>query len=364
MKRLFFFLLLLSPSMCLLAQNTFEVKGFCISAPPSDQVGPFIDFLENELAPNGINTLVLRVDYNYAYESRPELRGENPLSKIQVKQIVNKCKTLNINIIPQVNLLGHQSWHSEHTKLLQVYPEFDETPHIALPENYVWPNDDGLYCKSYCPLHPKVHEVVFDLMDEILDVFEADAFHAGMDEVFYLADDNCPRCKGMDPAALFAGELIKINNHLSQRGARLWIWGDRLIDGAQTGIGMWEASMNNTARAIDMIPKSVVICDWHYEKAFPTAAYFAIKGFDVITCPWRKPEVAVDQVKMMHDFKMNSTPEMAAHYLGMMQTYWSSTTKFIEEQKASTGNEANAVTCFKAMVNTMKTIESSNGKQE
>ncbi|PIF01218.1 MAG: glycoside hydrolase [Maribacter sp.] len=358
MKRLFLSILLLIPSIYLIAQNTFEIKGLCISAPPSDKVGPFIDFIENELVPNGINTLVLRVDYNYAYESRPELRGENPLSKVQIKQIVDKCKKSDIKIVPQINLLGHQSWHSKHHKLLQVYPEFDETPHIALPKDYVWPNDDGLYCKSYCPLHPNIHEVVFDLVDEILDVFETDAFHAGMDEVFYLADDNCPRCKGKDPAALFANELIKINDHLAHRGARLWIWGDRLIDGAITGIGPWEASMNNTARAIDMIPKSIVICDWHYEKAIPTAAYFAIKGFDVVTCPWNKPDVAIAQVRMMRDLKLNSTPEMATHYLGMMQTYWSSTTEFIEEQKqASTRNRT---TCFKAMVNTMKAIELSN----
>ena len=359
MKRKILSSLLLLSAWFFHAQNAFEIKGFCISAPPSDKVEAFIDFIENELAPHGINTLVLRVDYNYAYESRPELRGKNPLSKSQVKQLVNVCKNLNINIIPQVNLLGHQSWHSEHTKLLEVYPEFDETPHISLPEKYVWPNDDGLYCKSYCPLHPEVHAVVFDLMDEILDVFEADAFHAGMDEVFYLADEHCPRCKGLDPASLFAGELTKINNHLAKRGARLWIWGDRLINGSITGIGMWEASMNNTDRAIDMIPKSVVICDWHYEMAYPTAAYFATKGFDVITCPWRKPEVAVAQVGMMHDLKKNSTPEMAGHYLGMMQTYWSSTTNFIEELEKSNEGDVNAAQCFRAMMGAMNKIESS-----
>jgi len=338
-------------------QKAFEIKGFCISAPASDKVDPFIDFIKNNLAPAGVNTLVLRVDYNYAYESRPELRDENPLTKTQVKKIVNTCKTLNINIIPQVNLLGHQSWHSKHTKLLQVYPEFDETPQVQLPENYVWPNDDGLYCKSYCPLHPDVHEVVFDLMDEILDVFEANAFHAGMDEVFYLAHEDCPRCQGMDPATLFAGELTKINNHLNKRDARLWIWGDRLIDGATTGIGMWEASLNNTARAIDMIPKTVVICDWHYEKAYPTAALFAMKGFDVITCPWRKPDVAIAQVKLMNDLKNNSTPEMASHYLGMMQTYWSSPSNFIAEQKISAENKENSAESFKAMINAMNELE-------
>ena len=74
-----------------------------------------------------------------------------------------------------------------------------------MPEDYEWPNDDGLYCKSYCPLHPDVHEVVFALVDEIMEVFEAKSFHAGMDEVFYIGEDECPRCNGKDKAELFAG---------------------------------------------------------------------------------------------------------------------------------------------------------------
>ena len=346
-------LLLLTLTLQLHAQNTFEIRGFCISAPASDAVDEFVDFIKTELAPNGINTLILRIDYNYTYESRPELRDENPLSKAQVKELVRTCKELNINIIPQVNLLGHQSWHSKVSKLLEVYPEFDETPHVQLPEKYVWPNDDGLYCKSYCPLHPDVHKVVFDLVDEILEVFEATAFHAGMDEVFYLANEHCPRCKGLDPALLFANEVEKISDHLEKKGARLWIWGDRLIDGATTGIGMWEASMNNTARAIDMIPKSVVICDWHYEKALPTPAYFAMKGFDVVVCPWRNADVAIDQVNMMNEFKTNSTPEMSSHFLGLMQTYWSSPSQFIKEYKSSAKDvdrEMSSPACFRAMI--------------
>ncbi|GHB70837.1 hypothetical protein [Persicitalea jodogahamensis] len=134
-----------------------------------------------------------------------------------------------------------------------------------------------------------------------MEVFEAKSFHAGMDEVFYLADDKCPRCKGMDPAVIFAGEVTKISNNLAEKGVRLWIWGDRLLDGNTSGIGMWEASMNNTARAIDMIPKSVVIFDWHYKLPLPTMHYFAQKGFDVVACPWNQPEVAEKQVQIMHE---------------------------------------------------------------
>lgn len=355
----------LGSSLSIMAQSHFEVRGLCIKAPAKESVDRFITFIDEELALMGINTLVLRVDYNYAYTSRPELRDDGPLTENDVKKLVAVAKKHQIRLIPQVNLLGHQSWHTKTSKLLEVYPQFDETPEVKFPETYEWPNKDGLYCKSYCPLHPEVHDVVFDLVDEIMEVFEASAFHAGMDEVFYLANDNCPRCKGKDPAELFADELQKIANHLEKKGARLWIWGDRLIDGSETGIGMWEASMNNTARAIDMIPRSVVICDWHYEKAIPTPAYFAIKGFDVIACPWRNPEVASAQVQMIHTNRQSSTEEMEDRFLGTMQTVWSSAEDFMDVyygEKPNTDEKGSQVASLKAMVETIEAIEKKTNK--
>src|SRR5690348_470674 len=111
-----------------------------------------------------------------------------------------------------------------------------------------------------------------------------------MDEVFYIGDPQCPRCGGSDKAELFAGEGRTIDEHLKQKNRVLWICGDRLIDGKTTGMGEWEASYNNTYRAVDMIPKDVVICDWHYERADKTPVYFAMKGLHVITCPWNRSE--------------------------------------------------------------------------
>lgn len=332
--------------------DELPVKGFCIAAPSQNGLDKFLVFIENELATRGVNTLILRTDYNYQYQSHPELSNKNALRESDVKKIVTLCKKNNIRIIPQINLLGHQSWHSNLGNLLEVYPEFDETPHVELPEKYEWPNEDGLYCKSYCPLHPEVHNVVFDLVDEICDVFETNAFHAGMDEVFYIGDEKCPRCGGRDKAELFAGEVTKIRNHLAQKDRELWIWGDRLIDGKTTGLGMWEASMNNTYRAIDLIPKDVFICDWHYERPDHTAVYFAMKGLRVATCPWRNPLVAAEQVRNMYNYREQSSEEMNKNFQGMVQTIWSGTDDFLEEFYATTppDNPARSqVQCFKTI---------------
>ena len=174
-----------------------------------------------------------------------------------------------------------------------------------------------------------MHKIVFDLVDELCEAFEATAFHAGMDEVFYIGMDSCARCGGMDKAELFAGEVQKIQQHLASKGREIMIWGDRLIDGKTTGMGMWEASMNGTHRALDMIPKEVIICDWHYERPDKTAVYFAMKGFRVITCPWRKPDVAVAQLEDMVRFRKESAPAMQQNFLGMMETVWQPVGSFL-----------------------------------
>lgn len=330
---------LLTLTLQAVTQPHYPVRGLCIAAPAREQVDPFVAFIKNELAPTGLNLLILRVDWNYEYESHPELRGDHPLTRNDIQKLVAVCRENNIRLLPQINLLGHQSWHTTPGKLLEVYPEFDETPDIEFPEKYEWPNEDGLYCKSYCPNHPDVHKVVFALVDEITAVFETDGFHAGLDEVFYIGHEQCPRCYGHDKAKLFAAEVTRIRDHLAQTGKELWMWGDRLIDGKTTGIGLWEGSYNNTHRAIDLIPKDVVICDWHYERPDPTAALFAAKGFNVVTCPWRNPDVAVEQEKMMRLFINNATPEMKPRYQGMLQTVWGSAKNFMDSYNGTADAE-------------------------
>lgn len=339
--------------------NLLPVKGFCIAAPRVAGVNDFVSFIEEGLASRSVNTLILRVDWNYSYKSHPELQDSGALSKGDVKKIVAACKKHNIRIIPQVNLLGHQSWAGRIGNLLKAYPEFDETPKVLMPEKYVWPNPDGLYCKSYCPLHPEVHKIVFDVIDEICDVFEATAFHAGMDEVFYIGEKQCQRCSGKDKAELFAGEVRTLRDHLAASGRLLWIWGDRLIDGKTTGMGEWEASFNNTYRAIDMIPKDVVICDWHYERPDQTAVYFAMKGFNVVTCPWRNPKVAVLQAQDMARFRNGSSREMRDHFQGMVQTVWSGAEQFTDSYYGRrVEKEANnPVECFKSLYGEIRRLE-------
>lgn len=328
------------------------VRGFCIALPTPENLDEFVDFINTELVPRQINTLVLRVEYKYKFKSHPELIDTLALSKREVREIVRACRKNNIRVIPLIDLLGHQSGRKGPGQLLRVYPQFDETPMSTTPDTAKVVMS-GFNMKSYCPLHPDIHNVLFDVIDEICDVFDSDIFHAGMDEVFDIGNDKCPRCAGRDKAELFAGEVRVIHDHLAERGISMWMWGDRLLNGQITGMGRWEASYNNTHRAIDMIPKDVVICDWHYERPDLTPVYFAMKGLSVMSCPWRNPGSAFLQVNNMVQFRENSTRQMSERFLGVMHTVWSDVRTFLDgfygRNIDETAGENTPWNCFRKM---------------
>jgi len=295
--------------------GAIPIRGLHLSAPGKRDAAALVDFIRDSLPKAGVNTLVMEFGFNFDFKSRAEFADPSALGKDEVQQILKACRDKNIELIPQLNCLGHQSWAKRNGRLLEKHPEFDET----LGK---YPENQDIYCRSYCPLHPDVHKVIFALMEELVKACEAKAFHIGMDEVFILADPDCPRCKGKNPAQLFADEVKTLHAHLKEIGCRTWMWGDRLLDGKTTGLGKWEASENGTESAIDLVPKDLVICDWHYDRAPETPLIFTSKGFDVVACPWRKPDVALAQLGMIRTIRADTDPAVAPHALGMLQTTW------------------------------------------
>lgn len=338
-------LLLLAATSGFSAAGDLPVRGIHFMAPRPAEVPAAVRLFSETLPRHGINVVVLEVNYNYRYSKRPEVAEPNGLSRDDAAQLAAACRKAGIRLIPMINLLGHQSWAKNTHALLRAHPEFDETPGL-------YPGNEGIYCRSYCPRHPKVHDVVFDLIDELVEAFQADAFHAGMDEVFLIGEDACPRCRGRSKADLFAGEVRAVHAHLAKSGLQMWMWGDRLIDGETTGIGRWEASTDFTHQAIRQIPRDIVISDWHYEKPHPTAAWFAIEGFPVVSCPWRKPEVALGQLELMRAVRAGASKQVAARMLGMMQTTWGSFGNFLKAYNGEPDAPANmleVVTCLRKL---------------
>jgi hypothetical protein len=288
----------------------------------------------SKLAGLGVNVLILEVDYNFQFQSHPELRaGDNAITRTGARQFAAQCRKHGIRVIPQFQSLGHQSWKSNTLPLLTAYPKLDLTPGA-------FPGNKGIYCREWDPLNPEVNKIVFPLLDELLDAFEADALHVGMDEIFLLGSDKSPSTKGKDPAKLFARAVNDLHEHLvKDRKVEMLMWADRLFDANKYHWGEWEASKVGTAGAVDMIAKDIILCPWHYQKkdSYPSIPLFLEKGFRVLPAGWR--DVKASRALIEYSQKFDS-PKM----LGHLFTTW--------------GGKKDAVTEYKPLVEGSKLVKS------
>ena len=110
-----------------------------------------------------------------------------------------------------------------------------------------------------------------------------------------------------------------LHQHLvKEKGVEMLMWGDRLLDAGKFSYGTWEASKTGSHRAIDQIPKDIIICDWHYERRadYPSVRFFQQQGFRVLPSPWKNPDAAVALIRCA---RKDATERM----LGVLFTGWS-----------------------------------------
>lgn len=226
-----------------------------------------------DLAAAGVNVVVVEVNYSFEFRSHPELRDRHCITWATARQLAETAHRCGIRLIPEFNCLGHQSFGGQAGPLLRQYPAFNETPGASLA-------DTNIYCLEWRPNAPGLNKIIFSLIDELADAFEADAFHVGMDEVYLVGSDN----HGVEPARLYAGQVRALHEHIvGERHLEMLMWADRIIGPQFQGYSRYDNDRNNLSAAIDLIPRDIIECDWHYEwkTAYPSVPYLISKGFRV-----------------------------------------------------------------------------------
>ncbi len=257
----------------------------------ADITDKLVRYIKEGLAPLGVNTLCLEFNPGYDYTCFPEL-ANSTFGKKDAKKVAVAAKEAGIQIVPLFMCLGHQGWRFKKNTLLKAHPEFDETPHVPEDGDPKKTPDLEFYCHSWCASNDDVYKYVFPMMDEIMADFGADCLHVGMDEVFSLADENCPRCKGKNRAELFARTVKILHKHIvEEKGWQMMMWADRLNKAEEFGYSAWEGDIWGTWEARDMIPTDIILADWHYEmneKGFKGIAALMERGFTIVPACWRE----------------------------------------------------------------------------
>ena len=230
------------------------------------------------ISPMGYNCIIMEIAGGMEFESHPEinraveeawekgLKGEWPhfphgeagwgatVKKDVLRDFVAYCRSFGVDVIPEIQSLGHVQFMTvAHPDIAERAEKTEEKEEIDGKDADIPPNE--FYGHSYCPSNPKSYEILFDLIDEIVDVFSPKEYvHMGHDEVYQIG--VCPRCKDKSPADLLAEDVNRIHEYLAKKGLKMMIWADMFQ----------KVTKYQTSAALDKIPEDIILLDfvWYF----------------------------------------------------------------------------------------------------
>ncbi len=179
------------------------------------------------------------------------------LEQDDVKKIVEFANENYIEVIPEIPSLTHGFY------LLTRHPE------LAEYEADIWPD-------TYCPSNPKTYDLVFDVLDEYIQVMNPKMIHIGHDEWRGAPLDVCPRCKGKDYSELFAKDVNMLYSYLKKKDIKMAMWGDFLLESIRgkgphdqtsaTGLKYQTPGGLRPEVVRESIPKDILMFNWFWGK--------------------------------------------------------------------------------------------------
>ncbi len=268
-------------------------RGIKLYLPGRDQIPFFKRFVRDFMALYKCNELILELNASMRLDRHPELnagwidfardltttrrdrpagpRGEGMdsshydtadggvLEKSEVAELVQWARQYHIDVIPELPSLTHSYY------LLTRHPELAEVPGAE------WPD-------AYCPSNPKSYDLLFDVLDEYIEVMQPKMIHVGHDE-WRITVGACPRCRGRDGRELFAEDLRRIHDHLAQKHVATMIWGDHLIEElrgkevypmtSSTGWKYHRPGGLTEEQVKAWVPKDILIANWFWSDGQP-----------------------------------------------------------------------------------------------
>jgi hypothetical protein len=177
------------------------------------------------------------------------------IEKDDVRDMVEFANQNFLEVIPEIPSLTHGYY------LLTRHPELAEYPGDVYPD-------------TYCPSNPESYELMFDVYDEYIEVIRPKMIHIGHDEWWGAPLDVCPLCRGKDPSELFASDIQKIHDYMAEKGIKIAMWGDYLLESVRnkgpqertssTGVSYRTPGAVRPSVVRESIPKDILIFNWFW----------------------------------------------------------------------------------------------------
>ncbi len=288
------------------------IRGFRVFLPGHETIGEFKQMIDM-LAYYKFNSIILEIGGAMEYKSHPEINeawvefcddvrrysgrsheiqyqmypwqkdsihcdnGDGGfISQDECRDIAAYCRARGINVIPEEPTLSHSDY------MLRRRPDLREQ---VLDE----------YADTYCPSNPESYKLVFELLDEVIDVFEPEYINIGHDECYSIG--VCERCKGKSPVDLYVGDITKIHDYLAAKGVKTMMWAEKLLD-ARSSLGSpyGGAEVRKTDpdtgesyiyvpalyKCADRLPRDILMLHWYWTFDYKYDNVYHEKGYDMV----------------------------------------------------------------------------------
>jgi Glycosyl hydrolase family 20, domain 2/Glycosyl hydrolase family 20, catalytic domain len=178
------------------------------------------------------------------------------IEKSEVAALARVSRERYIDFIPEIPSLTHSFY------LLARHKDLSDVPGDK------WPD-------TYCPSNPQSYDLLFDVMDEFIEVTRPKMVHAGHDE-WFAPFGLCPRCRGKDPGELYGRDLRRIHEYLAKQNIRMAIWGDYLLENvrgrglqrrvAPDGWVYYSPGAMTPQQVRALVPKDILIFNWFWSE--------------------------------------------------------------------------------------------------
>jgi len=237
------------------------------------------DQLVPKIVDAGINMVVIDIGEGVRWQSHPEIAARDAWSVEQMKEELERLRSLGIEPIPKMNFSTcHDVWLGPYSRMVS---------------------------------SDKYYEVCSDLIGEAINLFSKPRlFHLGMDEetAGHQSRYDYVVIRQFD---LWWHDLFFLVEQVEKNGSRAWIWSDYL----------WVHPDRFWAK----MPKSILQSNWYYGESFAediqyVKAYLDLEehGYDQIPTGsnWTVPTNFADTVKFA---RQHIAPERLK---GFLQTVW------------------------------------------
>ena len=283
----------------------FETRGYKLFLPAREDFGSFRQIVDM-LAYYKYNAIMIEIGGAMEYKRHPEINEhwqefckETLACSGKTQEIQFRTHPWHKNSIHCNNAEGQILTHEECRELaaycrsrgLEVIPEcptYSHCDYIVAAHPEIAERPDDLYPDTYCGSNPKSYEIVFDILEEVIDVFEPKQINIGHDEMYSIG--LCEKCKKIPPYKLYARDIWKIHDFLAQKNVACIIWGEKLlkaaddtgkpIGGSGHGEGTWKVPALFPCR--DILPKDITVLHWYWRFNYKYDRVFHDRGIRML----------------------------------------------------------------------------------